>query len=214
MKLSELFKRGDQLAQELLNEVPYLHQGKFITKTLEVSYSKDAIQRDFEPVGTIGVYHVYIHESKRFVIAIDPRVPNKSGRFEPVFKLDFKKNIDLEVPLSINTGHLVQVDSVATTDTKKLANLASSIYKMLVQAGYQILSDNSQFDPGAGLWKKLARESSGYKVYVVHVELGIMRDPDDSSKPMIYDGVRIGDSAIWTSGGDFRGANWLLMMAK
>lgn len=181
---------------------------------LEVSYSKEAIRDNFDFIGVVGAYYIYVHDSSRFVIAINPSTPNKSGRFEPAFKLDFKKQTDLEVPISINRGKLVQVDSVATDATKQQANLASSIYKLLVNAGYQILSDSSQFDPGARLWKKLARESSGYKVYVVHVELGIMRDPDDPSKPMIYDGVRIGDSAIWTSNHDFRGANWLLMMVK
>jgi hypothetical protein len=85
----------------------------------------------------------------------------------------------------------------------------SSVYKMLVDSGFTLLSDESQYDPAQALWKKLGSDKN-YTVYVADTDHGLFKDQDGT--PVEYNGRNIPDSDIWTQGSDFNGQYRILIL--
>jgi len=85
------------------------------------------------------------------------------------------------------------------------------VYKTIADAGYVIISDDTQFDPGAALWKKLASDPH-YTIIVADIDHGPFKDED--GKVIKYNGTNIADNEIWSQGSDFSGAHRVFVLYK
>ena len=182
--------------------MPILQHGAMpLTNKLDFHYSLQSLYRDFIIIGELElvstVYTVLFHRSFKFTIVVDMTSTNQPLRRKPILKLDFKDAVQINCMLPFQPINILQVDSVATRYPLQSIEIASTVYKMLVNNGYILLSDNLQFDPGANLWKKLAREcGDSYKVLVIDSETGAWRDGD--GRLTYYDGTNIQDDALWS----------------
>jgi hypothetical protein len=195
---------------DILQEMPYLHPGAMSREiVLDGSYSIDAIKREFSSkLGRVGNTDVLIDTHRVRVIGV-PTQPKLTevGRVLPDFVLLFKTAHLLKFP---NTLHnVIQVDRVATHPVKSESGVATGVYKLLVDSGYTLVSDITQYETAQGLWKKLARDRS-YKVYVADVDHGMFRDT--SGTPIVYDGVNILDDDIWSHGSNYDGQYRVLIL--
>jgi hypothetical protein len=197
--------------QDVLKEMPYLHPGEMpIDKKLDGSYSAATLKRDFKRVGTIGDAEVLMHNTHRFVIVITEN-QTAAGRYQPIFRVEFKANVEIAVDIGLSKAKMLQVNSVVVAKHEQGKQLASSVYKTLVDSGFVIVSDNTQFDPGAALWKKLAADSA-YTTIVVDVDHGSYKDI--AGTVIQYDGKNINDREIWSHGSDFDGVHRVLVLYK
>ena len=196
-------------AYEILNEMPYLHPGEMSRHILDNGVSIAAIKRAYVTLGRVGELIVYIDHHSSHVIVIDPGSEVSDSRLSQVFRVQFKPVPLLNFPN--NLQNIRQVDKVAVQRAYESQEIATDVYKMLVDRGYTVVSDVSQFEPAQGLWKKVARES-GYKTYVADIDHGIFKDAN--GKDIVYDGTNISDHEIWTSGSDFNGNYRVLILTK
>lgn len=182
--------------------MPILQHGAMpLTNKLDFHYSLQSLIRDFILLGELeldnSTYSVLLHNSFKFTIVVDIKSTNQPLRRKPILKLDFKDSVQVNCMMPFQPINILQVDSVATKYPLQSIEIASNVYKMLVNNGYKLLSDNLQFDPGANLWKKLAREcGNDYKVLVIDSDTGAWRDSEGKLKH--YDGYNIPDDDLWT----------------
>ena len=196
---------------EILAETPYLHPGEMPRVILDGSYSLNTIKREFgKQLGVVGGMNILIDTHASRVIGIHPNSKlTLQGRVLPLFSLEFKRSPMLNFPNSFK--NIVQVDKVAIVRSKGDAGAASTIYKMIVDAGYTLVSDVTQYDTAKALWKKIATDTS-YKMYVADVDHGLFKDED--GQPIVYDGNNITDDQIWSMGSDFDGQYRVLILTK
>jgi hypothetical protein len=196
-------------ASELLGETPYLHPGEMSRIMLNNGISANAIRRDYSKLGQIRDLVVYIDSHHTHVIVIDLNSEISNDRFEQVFRVQFKQTNLLK--FRHNFINVIQVDKVAVLRNSGTQGIASTVYKMIVDAGFTLVSDVTQFDPAKALWKKLAQDPV-YKIYVADIDRGIFQDEDGID--IVYDGTNINEHDIWTSGSDMNGSYRVLIMLK
>lgn len=194
-------------AGEILEETPYLHPGEMSRKMLDGSISVSAILREYKRLGEIQEFLVYIDNHETHVIVIDSGAEANSGRLEQVFRVEFKQSSMLNFKNAFQS--IIQVNKVAVVRRAGIQGIATQVYKMLVDNGFTLVSDITQFDPAKALWKKLALDPA-YKVYVADVDHGIFQDEDGND--IVYDGSNLDDHDIWTSGGDYTGQYRVLIL--
>jgi len=196
---------------DVLTETPYLHPGEMSRKMLDGSYSINTIQREFSrQLGTIGDMHVLIDTHGAVLIGLHPDdKPTLEGRVLPAFSLRFKRSHLIRFPNQFR--NLVQIDTVAIDPFRGNKGVASAIYKMIVDAGYTLVSDVTQYDTAKALWKKIAGDPS-YKMYVADVDNGMFKDAD--GQPIVYNGSNISDAEIWSQGSDYDGQYRVLILTK
>lgn len=193
---------------ELLNEMPYLHPGEMNRKVIDGSYSVDALTREFKKLGHVADITVLINKDYSLVIGIsDNVVPDEKNRILPEFYLSFKRKPTVNFPH--NFTNLIQVDKVAITPAKGNLGIMSSVYKMLVDSGFTLVSDVTQYDPAQALWRKLTSDKN-YTVCVADTDYGLFKDEDGT--PVEYNGRNMPDSDIWTQGSDFGGQYRMLIL--
>ena len=196
-------------ASELLGETSYLHPGEMSRKMLDGGISIGAIKRDYGKLGQIQDLIVYIDNHNTHVIVIDLTSEVITDRFEQVFRIQFKPSNLLK--FKNNFTNLIQVDKASVLRKSGTQGIASTVYKMIVDNGFTLVSDVTQFDPAKALWKKLAQDSV-YKIYVADIDQGIFQDEDGID--IVYNGSNINDHDIWTSGSDMNGIYRVLIMTK
>ncbi len=196
---------------EILAETPYLHPGEMPRVILDGSYSLNTIKREFgKQLGVVGGMNILIdtHASTVIGIPLNGKL-TAAGRVLPTFALKFKhSNLITFKHLFPN---VIQVDVVAVDPFSGNKGVASSIYKKIVDAGYTLVSDVTQYDTAKALWKKIATDTS-YKMYVADVDHGLFKDED--GQPIVYDGNNIADDQIWSMGSDFDGQYRVLILTK
>jgi hypothetical protein len=178
-------------ASEILGETPYLHPGEMSRKMLDGGISVNAIKRDYKKLGQIQDLSIYIDSHSTHVIVIDSSSEVSDGRLEQVFRLQFKSS-DL-LKFKNNFNNIVQVDKVAVLRKAGTQGIASTVYKMIVDHGFTLVSDVTQFDPAKALWKKLADDPE-YAMYVADVDHGIFKNEDGVD--IVYNGSNISDNDI------------------
>jgi hypothetical protein len=196
-------------ASELLGETPYLHPGEMSRKMLDGGISVGAIKRDYRKLGQIQDLVVYIDNHNTHVIVIDLTSEVTTDRFEQVLRLQFKSSNLLK--FKNNFANIIQVDKVSVLRKAGTQGIATTVYKMIVDSGFTLVSDITQFDPAKALWKKLAQDPV-YKIYVADIDRGIFQDEDGID--IVYDGTNINEHDIWTSGSDMNGSYRVLIMLK
>lgn len=196
-------------ASEILGEAPYLHPGEMSRKMLDGGISVNAIKRDYKKLGQIQDLLVYMDSHSTHVIVIDSSSEVTNDRLEQVFRLQFKSSNLLK--FKNNFTNVVQVDKVTILRKSGTQGIASTVYKMIVDHGFILVSDVTQFDPAKSLWKKLANDPE-YTMYVADIDHGIFKD--ENGQDIIYNGGNIPDSDIWTEGSDFSGEYRVLILTK
>lgn len=196
-------------AADILGETPCLHPGEMERDILDSSISANAIKRDYRKLGQIQDLVVYIDSHNTHVVVIDLTAIVKNERFEQVLRIQFKQSNLLQFKHDFK--NIVQVDKVAVMRAAGTQGIASTVYKMIVDNDFTLVSDVTQFDPAKALWKKLAIDAE-YTMYVADVEHGIFRDQDGAD--IIYNGNNIPDQDIWTEGSDFNGQYRVLILTK
>lgn len=208
-------------AAEILSETPYVHDGDYKAPEgmdKKTYHSDGALSRQYEHLG----FEVFDAERVDFYLQDDLRlvgvIKEKKEKTQEmsnliVFSLRFKsyKTI-VNYPDGIDTEKVLQVDSVYTRPEFRTFGIASYVYTLLVEQGFIVVSDTSQFTDGKQLWKKISREAK-FNDYVIHIiddEKGFVKDK--SGKVIAYDSSNIDDAKIWTSGMNFDGEHILLMM--
>jgi hypothetical protein len=199
-------------AYQRLLEMPYLHHGAMPIK-LDGSYSREALQRTFTPLSTHTINgkeaFVLIHTQELFVVVVTADL-TEEGRYLPIMQLDFKDTHELKFDHTL-PGVVLQVNSVAVSQRFQSHGIASVVYTELVDHGYAIVSDNTQFETAQGLWKKLSG-IAGYRVVVADVDNGYFRD--SNGVVIQYDGNNIPDADIWSQGSDYTGQYRVLILSR
>jgi hypothetical protein len=207
--------------QDLLSETPYLHDGEYEAPEgmeKETFYSDGSLQRMFSPLGKEVFENVaisfFIMDTLKVVGVIKKKKEKTNEQSNLiVFSLRFKNTKTImHYPDGIDQHKVLQVDSVYVKKDFRGLGISSFVYALLVEKGFIIVSDTSQFDDGKQLWKKISREAQ-FNDYVIHIiddENGFVKDK--SGKIISYDSSNIDDAKIWSSGMDFRGEHILLMM--
>lgn len=208
--------------QDLLSETPYLHDGEYEAPEVLKSqtFMSDAtLLRDHSPLDYYVVnaerIEFFFSKTQRVVTGVIKKKKEKTKEMSNlvVFSLRFKKEKTIvNYPNGVDQHKVLQVDSVYTDEDYRGRGISSFVYALLVEKGFIIVSDTSQFDDGKQLWKKISREAQ-FNDYVIHIiddENGFVKDK--SGKIISYDSSNIDDAKIWSSGMDFRGEHILLMM--
>jgi len=205
---------------DILSEAPYLHDGKYTQPDMDKDtyHSNDTLTRNYRHLCTTSSAGVdinfYLQDNIRCVATIKKK--KEKTREESnliVFSLLFKnvKTI-INYPEGIKESEVLQVDSVYVRPEFREFGLASFAYMKLVEAGFIVVSDSSQFEDGKRLWKKLSREAhfNNYVIHLIDDEEGFLKDKN--GEVITYDSSNIDDAKIWTAGIDLNGAHILLMM--
>ena len=206
---------------EILSETPYVHDGEYEAPAgmdKKTYHSDGALARQYSHLG----FEVFDAERVDFYLQDDLRlvgvIKDKKEKTQEmsnliIFSLRFKTHKTIiNYPEEVLEDKVLQVDSVYTRPEFRTFGIASYVYALLVEKGFIVVSDTSQFTDGKQLWKKISREAK-FNDYVIHIiddENGFIKDK--SGKVIAYDSSNIDDAKIWTSGMNFDGEHILLMM--
>ncbi|MFJ5365036.1 hypothetical protein ACIPR9_07940 [Pectobacterium punjabense] len=150
---------------------------------LPMSYSPATMAREYRKIGETSVngraVDIYIHSERHHAVAIygEPDDVNGDLRHVVVAKIDLKSrhsNDETETILAVIGYYenlqlvgdsLAQVEGVIVTKRERNANVASAMYKALINDGIVLVSDNVQFPGGKALWARMARKEVGIQVF-------------------------------------------------
>lgn len=197
---------------DVLSETPYLHPGAMSREiVLDGSYSIETIKREFtKRLGVISGTSILMDTNSSIVIgvAVNDKLTSQ-GRVLPTFVLMFKRRVLLKFPNKF--PNVIQVDKVAIDPAKGNRGTMSEVYKLIVDSGFTLISDVTQYETAQGLWKKLARDRD-YTMYVADIDHGLFKDSD--GVPIVYDGTNISDQEIWSTGSDYDGQYRVLILTS
>lgn len=189
---------------ELLSEAP-----DFINRELPVTdneiryrfYSDDTIKRDFLILSKtkVGSDTILTIIKKDYSFAVIGERSVRSSDNTPGLRLighlDFKPEVQWEYwpkEQYATDERILQVDGVQILNAEKLRGFAKLFYESIVDAGFILVSDTTQYIGGRKLWEKLAK-SSKHKVLLVKDGNLIM----NNNTPLIYNGTNYPESDIW-----------------
>ena len=164
-------------AVEILSETPYVHDGDYKapegmekeTFISDRSLAREQKHLGFEVFDAMRVDFYLMDLIK--VIGVVKKKKEKTQEMSNliVFSLRFKQTKTIvNYPEGINRNDVLQVDSVYVSRALKGRGIASFVYSMLVEQGFIVVSDTSQFSDGKELWKKISREAK-FNDYVIHI---------------------------------------------
>lgn len=189
--------------QEFLMEMP-----DFINKEMPIItngtirfYSIDTIERDFDLISkTIKNNEEFwtILKKDKSIASIGilsrRKEDNKLG-LDLLGILDFKESPDFSFNRLINVNEKVlQVDSV-NIYSDKFQGFGYLLYSTLVEYGYILVSDHTQYLGGKKLWEKISKlsNSNKYSVFIVNNGEVLL---DDNGMPLEYNGSNLNDDEI------------------
>lgn len=167
-------------------------------------YSEDTIKREFDIIGTGKLanetFWVILKKDRSFAVIgiLGKRKEDSKIGIQILGKIDFKENPDFSFNKLIHVNNnVLQVDSVEIYDNK-FQGLGFNLYQSLVEHGYIIVSDHTQYRGGRKLWEKISKLSNAkkYSVYVVNNGKVTL---DVNDKPLRYDGTNLADDKIWAA---------------
>jgi len=107
----------------------------------------------------------------------------------------------------------LQISLVEAADKIRGFGYGYQLYKMILNKGYTIVSDNVQYVGGKELWLKIIRKSAADKHNVFIMQQGkYMRD--ESGNPIVFDGVNISPEDIWSEDKKSEKHFYTLLVAK
>ena len=140
-------------------------------------YSVDTIDREFDIIGQCKVkdetYWTILKKNKSFATIgrVGKRKEDGKGGVQIIGTLDFKDKPDFSFSKLIESGkNVLQVDSVQISDKEKFNGIGFHLYENLVEYGFIIVSDHTQYIGGKKLWEKISKQSSAknYSVYIMN----------------------------------------------
>lgn len=192
MKIEDLFEMPDFINKEM----PVTMSGSMRF------YSEDTIAREFDIIGKVKIndedFWSILKKDKSFAVigVLGVREDDNKSGLQLIGQLDFKEP-DLAFDREIKTPEeVLQVDSVQVFSKSKFQGIGYNLYLSLVEYGYIIVSDHTQYTGGKKLWEKIARSSASkkFEVYVIDNGHPIV---DGEGKPLKYDGTNLADEKIW-----------------
>lgn len=189
---------------ELLGEAP-----DFISRELPVTdnefryrfYSDDTIQREFLILAKNNVdgqtILTLIKKDYSFAV-IGERASRPSDNVKGIKligHLDFKSTVDWEYwpkEAYVVDQRILQVDGVQVLNAEKMRGFAKLLYESIVDAGYVLVSDTTQYIGGRKLWEKLATSSKHNVLLVKNGHLIL-----DDNHPLVYNGTNYPADVIW-----------------
>lgn len=198
--------------------MPYLEKGSMSIAslgriiTMDGTISLKSIERDYLPfasnvqIGELGVLNLYQLPKLECIIGVDNSVAiTRPKRARVQFRLDLDNTFKFNCEHSFR--NTIQVESVALEERYRCYGITSAIYRAVADQGYTVVSDNTQYEPAQGMWKKLAEEQG---VFVVDMVDGPVKS--ESNALLEYDGASIPDFLIWSSGSDYSGFDKVLIL--
>ena len=189
MRFSELFEMPSYIPKELPVTDVKVHVASVST-----------LDRQYDLLGTVQVRNQKIiaalKKNKSSAI-IGPAVMRDDGKpsMEVVATIKFHKKPKLG---DAGSGKSLQIDTVVATDDVQGFGYGYQLYKMILNQGYTIVSDNVQYVGGKKLWLKIIRKSAAdlHNVFILQ-DGKYMRD--NSGNPIVFDGVNISPDDIWST---------------
>jgi len=204
MRFSELFEMPTFIPRELPTTDVKVHVA-----------SVDTLDRDYELLGNTQRHNQKIIaaiKKDRSQAIIGPAVQRSDGKpsMDVIVTIKFHEAPDLgEV-----AGHnAIQVDTVVSAEDIRGFGYGYMLYKMLLNRGYTVVSDNIQYIGGRKLWEKILRQSSKDNHNVFILQNGkYLRDANGA--PLVYDGVNISADDIWSTDKRSEPHYYTLLVAK
>lgn len=188
MRFNELFEMPTYMPTELPVTDVKVHVASVST-----------LDRQYDLLGTVQVRNQKIiaalKKDKSSAI-IGPAVMRPDGKpsMEVVATIKFHKSPELGEA----GGKSLQIDTVVATDDVQGFGYGYQLYKMILNQGYTIVSDNVQYVGGKELWLKIIRKSAADRHNVFILQDGkYMRD--EAGNPIVFDGVNISPEDIWST---------------
>jgi len=189
MRFSELFEMPTYIPSEL------------DTTDFEVNVpSVDTLDREYDLIGNIQVRNQKIISAlkkDRSSAIIGPAVQRDDGKpaMDVIVTLQFHDSPDLG---EAQTPKSLQVNTVFTTSATRGFGYGYQLYKILLDRGFTIVSDNIQYIGGKELWAKIIRKSAidNHNVFILR-DGKYMRD--ENGKPIVYDGTNVSADDVWST---------------
>lgn len=203
---------------DIIKEAPYLHPGEMPREIyyLNGDYSVGALKRDFNYLFTIKTNNrsvdFMINKWDTLLIGVVSGWQGSIGRILPVFNLQILETpLIKNIPDIIKDKKILQGSRIVLKPDLRNFNIASQVYKRLINRGYAIISDDTHYEPARALWLKLAKNSGNeYNVMLCDVDHGPLKDMD--GKTINYDGSNVPLEQVWTTGSDYSGSYIVLVM--
>ena len=198
------------LNENLLTEMPYRPldptTGKpaklnMDTSNFEHFFSDRTLAEEWKLVKEDPKYVVYIREdhSGAFIGQRGTRSLDNAPGANVIITLDFKEQMISNSNPGARLAGAVQVDLVVANDPKLArGGFGAMLYIALVEMGLTIISDNTQYQGGAELWRKLAAAQFQHN-YVINVIEDGKPMLDDKGQPVVYDGKNLTDDKLWSN---------------
>lgn len=199
MLLSELvtlLEMPQYVNRELAREEP--QQAKISVEAFEREFdllTKYEVQYDNESVTVV----VGLRKDKSAAISGDLIKDEKENRWYVHIRINLLFHSTPQA--SELTGPVLQVDTVVASSSVKSQGQGYNLYKALIDGGYTLLSDNTQYIGGRKLWDKVIRKAveNGYRVYILKGDK-ILRTP--AGKAIAFNGHNLSHSMIWKEPGN------------
>lgn len=194
--------------------VTLLEMPQFVNRELareepeQAKMSVDAFERELD---LLTKYEVNYDGGKPVTVVVGLR-KDKSGAISGDLIKDEQENrwyVHIRINLLFHatpqaselTGNVLQVDTVIAGTGTKSQGQGYNLYKALIDGGYTLLSDNTQYIGGRKLWDKVIRKAveNGYRVYILKGDK-ILRTP--AGKAIVFNGHNLSHSMIWKEPGN------------
>lgn len=208
MKLAEICKtQGNHNC--LLNEVPYLHPGEMTHIELDGTVSLSYIQREYDELGVVDDVRVLMHKEKVATIGVPNNSTGEVERVDQIFRLTFKNKHELNFKHPFT--NILQENNVKIHKKYGGQGIMSSVYRLLVDRGFTLVSDSAHFEPAKAMWIKLSRDPT-YFVWVADCDHGLFKD--EHGQPIRYVGQKLVDDQVWTTGSNYDGNYRLIILTN
>lgn len=196
------------LKEDLLTEMPYAPQDQYgqpaklqmDTSNFDHFFSDRTLADEWKLVDENPKFVVYLRQdhTQAFIGKRGTRANDMKPGAQVIITLDFKEQMISHSNPGLSLPGAVQVDLVVANDkTLARGGFGAQLYISLVtKLGMSIISDNTQYQGGKELWKKLAGAQQGYVVNII--EDGKVR-LDDNQKPFVYNGSNLPDDELWSA---------------
>lgn len=192
-----------------LLEMPVLRKEELPPRTDSPFYSEEtlAANHEFIHTGTTadGIKYWCVMRKDGHSAAIGTPGQRADGKWgmRILGTVEFKQlqlSGKLPIQLKSNVKHVGLVHIGVPTQRQ---GWGMRLYTALADAGYSVISDNTQYIGGQSLWKRIAAEtmSGRYKVYVIKNGEIVT---DSNGIPVEYNSHNIDDSDLWSENTDHK----------
>lgn len=188
MKFKELFEMPTYIDREL--PIADVKVGVMSIATLDREYTMLGEQQN----GSERIIGAIKQNMKSAIIGYAAQLDDGRPAIRIITTLTFHEAPDL----GELGGKALQVDTVVSVDEARGGGYGYALYKMLINAGYSLASDNIQYIGGRELWKKIVRRAAKdmHNVYIL-VDGKLLRN--EAGQPIAYDGSNVPDDVIWST---------------